>query len=157
MPGINNAGTIVGYYFNPESGPNSGDNAFSLSNGTYTLINYPGASQTWANGINDGGVIVGFYDNANGQYGFTLNNGVYTTLNYPGASGTEAFGINNAGDIVGMYDDSSGTEHGFEATPTPIPGAVLLFGPGLVGLAALRRRFKCATLVRRLKPSSHSR
>jgi hypothetical protein len=28
-----------------------------------------------------------------------------------------------------------------EATPTPIPGALLLFGPGLVGLAAVRRRF----------------
>jgi len=28
-----------------------------------------------------------------------------------------------------------------EATPTPIPGALLLFGPGLAGLAFVRRRF----------------
>lgn len=27
-------------------------------------------------------------------------------------------------------------------TPVPLPGALLLFGPGLVGLAAIRRRFK---------------
>jgi hypothetical protein len=26
--------------------------------------------------------------------------------------------------------------------PVPIPGALLLFGPGLVGLAAMRKRFK---------------
>ncbi len=28
------------------------------------------------------------------------------------------------------------------STPVPVPGALLLFGPGLVGLAAIRRRFK---------------
>jgi hypothetical protein len=27
-------------------------------------------------------------------------------------------------------------------SPTPIPGAILLFAPGLVALAAIRRRFK---------------
>ena len=27
------------------------------------------------------------------------------------------------------------------ATPTPIPGALLLFGPGLVGLGLVKRRF----------------
>jgi len=26
--------------------------------------------------------------------------------------------------------------------PVPLPGALLLFAPGLVGLAAVRRRFK---------------
>ncbi len=31
--------------------------------------------------------------------------------------------------------------NGYNA-PVPIPGALLLFGPGLVGLAAIRRRFK---------------
>jgi len=28
-----------------------------------------------------------------------------------------------------------------QQTPVPIPGALWLFGPGLVGLAGLRRRF----------------
>ena len=30
----------------------------------------------------------------------------------------------------------------FVETPVPVPGALLLFAPGLVGLAAIRRRFK---------------
>ena len=40
------------------------------------------------------------------------------------------------------YDN--GAEHAFQlsSSPVPIPGALLLFGPGLLGLAAVRRRFK---------------
>jgi hypothetical protein len=30
----------------------------------------------------------------------------------------------------------------YDYTPAPIPGAILLFGPGLAGLAAIKRRFK---------------
>jgi hypothetical protein len=29
-----------------------------------------------------------------------------------------------------------------EVVPTPVPASLLLFGPGLAGLAAMRRRFK---------------
>jgi hypothetical protein len=31
---------------------------------------------------------------------------------------------------------------GFSTSAVPIPGAILLFAPGLAGLAAIRRRFK---------------
>ena len=30
----------------------------------------------------------------------------------------------------------------YNASPVPVPATLLLFGPGLVGLAAIRRRFK---------------
>ena len=62
--GINNAGTIVGFY-----GDASGEHGYSLSNGTYTTLNVPGSTQTLAWGINDAGTIVG-YDDASGQHGF---------------------------------------------------------------------------------------
>jgi hypothetical protein len=38
------------------------------------------------------------------------------------------------------YDNTDGS--GFLAMPTPIPGAVFLLVPGLIGLVAMRRRLK---------------
>jgi hypothetical protein len=72
--------------------------------------------------------------------GLSLSNGIYTSLNYPGALYTHLYGINDAGTIVGSYENASGGYSGFIATPVPVPASLLLLGPGLVGLAALRRR-----------------
>ena len=110
--GINDAGTIVGYFL-AEGYP-----GFVLSNGTYTLLN----SGALARGINNAGTIVGTI----GTQGFVLSNGIYTPLTYPGASATYANGINNLGQIVGQYVDTSGVGHGFLAIPTqqtsvPVP------------------------------------
>ena len=131
---------LSGGYSNPGA---IGSPAFSLSGTTYTSLTYPGAIETHAQGINNAGTIVGYYDDASGDpHGFSLSNGVYTALNVPGASNTVAQGINNTGTIVG-YDLTASGIQGFEAipVPTPIPGAILLFAPGLAGLAAVRRRF----------------
>ncbi|MGA7078007.1 MAG: hypothetical protein WBQ43_12775 [Terriglobales bacterium] len=49
---INNPGEIVGV---------CRSSGFLLSGGVYTSINVPGASITWAEGINTAGVIVGYY------------------------------------------------------------------------------------------------
>ena len=140
--GINNAGTIVGSYLT-----GSALYGFSLSGTTYTTLN--GAESPY--GINNAGTIVG----SGRGGGFCLSNGTYITLNVPGASITDPTGINDAGTIVGSYLDASGMWHGFSlsngayttldyalVSGVPIPGAILLFVPGLVGLAAMRRRFK---------------
>ena len=66
----------------------------------------PGASFTVATGINNSGVIVGVYEDQNGNdHGFLDKGGVFTTLDVPGGAGffTDAFGINNAGQVVGQY------------------------------------------------------
>lgn len=44
--------------------------------------------------------------------------------------------INSGGGPTGLRVDMTGT-----ASPVPVPGALLLFGPGLAGLGLLRRRF----------------
>jgi hypothetical protein len=150
--GINNAGTIVG------AGPGGG--TFWPSGGVLTALYYPSgiqgsATTVSAYGINDAGTIVGTLFTPSPSslgggvwQGFSLSNysafgsGPYTTLNYPGALDTWVYGINDTGTIVGTYGDASGAPHGFEGTPVPVPASLFLFGPGLLGLAAVRRRFK---------------
>ena len=44
--------------------------------------------------------------------------------------------------FVASFSGSSPNRPFLDVTPVPIPSALLLFGPGLIGLAAVRRRFK---------------
>ena len=71
---------------------------------------------TLAEGINDSGEIVGFYQTPDLVYhGFSYNSGTgaYAPIDYNGATGTEALGVNNSGEVVGFYWDSAGIRHGF--------------------------------------------
>lgn len=72
-------------------------------------------------GINDGGQIVGTYEDENREYrrqGFLYDAGVFTTLDVPDAFVSQAHHINDRGQIVGFYADSSGTFRGLVATRT---------------------------------------
>jgi uncharacterized membrane protein len=60
---VNNLGQIVGVY-----GDGITNHGFLLSNGVFTTLDYPGATDTVALGINDKGQIVGTYDGF--SYGF---------------------------------------------------------------------------------------
>lgn len=75
-------------------------------------IDYPGAVNTYALGINPEGAVVGAFDDALGQHGFLLRKEEFTTIDRPGALWTNAYGINPDGDIVGQYgwyDIANGT------------------------------------------------
>jgi probable HAF family extracellular repeat protein len=79
-----------------------------LAQGTYTQIDVPGAIDTYGNGIDSAGDIVGSYiDSSFNYHGFLLSNGTYTTLNYPGASYTFPLDINDKGQIAGYAVGSS--------------------------------------------------
>jgi len=137
--GINTVGHIVGSLTRVP-----GEQGFvNTAGGTLTFA-VPGAGFTEAFGINDVGETVGLwgvYDEALGYvtiHGFLRDAaGAFTTIDVPGAI---PIGINDAGQIVGIFFDDSGLAHGFLATPTPEPSTWLLFGSGVVGLAALRFR-----------------
>lgn len=73
-----------------------------------------GTGNGQATGVNNSGVVCGFYvDSAGGNHGFLLSNGVLTTLNYPGSIFTQALGLNNSNQVVGAFMDAQGNGHGF--------------------------------------------
>jgi YVTN family beta-propeller protein len=80
----------------------------------FLTINFPGATSTSPETINNIGQVVGSYVDSEGvTHGFLLSAGTFTTINYPGAISTDAVGINNNGQIVGFYEDTSELFHGF--------------------------------------------
>ncbi len=110
--GINDAGEIVGSFWNSDDGYYS--HAYLLSNGKVKQIDYPGAYYTIAEAINARGDIVGFWGTSDFvEHGFLLRKGVLSTIDYPGAALTNARGINDEGDIVGIYEEGTGRGHGF--------------------------------------------
>ena len=108
--------------------------------GTFTTIDVPDATYTWAYGINGAGQVVGFFFPpypSNGHGFLRDTGGTFTTIDVPGATGdTEAHGINNTGQIVGTFKDASGT-HGFLRDPggtftaIDVPGATNTWAYGI--------------------------
>ena len=100
--GINLAGTIVGDFRFETSGKVRG---YALSQGSFTVIEFPESGWTSPRSINDAGDMAGFYyDGRQGNsHGFLLKNGVFTEIDFPGATQTQALGIDDDGDVVGGY------------------------------------------------------
>ncbi len=89
----------------------SGSAQVTVQSGSYSVTNidYPGATSTYALGINDTGTVVGWYIDAKPSvHGFLYSNGSYRSLDYPGADGTYASGISANGQIVGWYGYNAG-------------------------------------------------
>jgi probable HAF family extracellular repeat protein len=111
--GINDSGEIAGFF----DGLDNETHAFFLHNGTFTTVDYPGASITAFFGINERGDAVGNCTCVDGKFhGLLLSRGTFTFNVYPGAAHTRPKGINDRGQIVGFYD-AAGVTHGFIATP----------------------------------------
>jgi probable HAF family extracellular repeat protein len=67
-----------------------GNSGFLLSGGSFTTLTVPGASQTYAYGINNAGQIVGYYKGSDRMaHGFLLSGGSYTTIDLPNLPGRE--------------------------------------------------------------------
>jgi hypothetical protein len=83
---------------------------------TYRIqtLDYPGATDTSANGIYKSNIVGYYYDEAGIVHGFLYDGTNWSTLDYPGAAGsvTAASGIYK-GNIVGCYYDEAGIVHGF--------------------------------------------
>src|ERR1700733_7912630 len=78
------------------------DAAAAPAHGRYTTIDVPGAADTTAVGVNDSGVVSGFYEDSSGNdHGFLDRHGTFTTIDVPGAADTVATVINDVGVVVG--------------------------------------------------------
>jgi uncharacterized membrane protein len=111
VTGITNSGQIVGYSL-------GSDNAYhgfvaTPSGGTFHFVSYnaPNVSDTFINGINSSGQLVGSVD-VNGLFsGFlgSTSNSKVMPLAVPGSTNTFAYGINDSGQAVGTYSVISTT------------------------------------------------
>jgi probable HAF family extracellular repeat protein len=110
---VNNLGEVVGYTTDGFSA-----DAYLYKNGQIRNIDFSGATQTEAWGVNDNGIIVGYYEKGPPYvfHSFVLKNGKYISFDYPGAQ-TFAQGINTSGQIVGTYTSDFQTYHGFVTSP----------------------------------------
>jgi predicted membrane protein len=116
--GINPAGVITGYYFEPSLVAHG---FLRASDGTVSTIDPPGSTDTIIGQsvnnlagppINPAGAITGRYCNAAGCHGFLrAPDGTYTTFDVP-AGDTTPDAINPAGTITGWYCNAAGC-HGF--------------------------------------------
>ena len=115
--GINDKGTIVGQYTDSTTRNSPG---FVLAKGSFTTLN-PVANdfQVFAQGINNNGQVVGFY-NTDGvhDHGFLFNTNTssYTLLGDPNVANllfTQFLGINDHNEAVGYYQTNDGSQHGF--------------------------------------------
>jgi hypothetical protein len=78
-------------------------------------VDFPGSILTSLRGINDRGLVVGGYEDADSvMHGFVLKPpATFLSFSYPGATFTTLGGVNNRGFVCGDYDDLNGFRHGF--------------------------------------------
>ncbi len=124
--GINKSGVIAGYFGSGAKGhPNQGYLLFPQYYLNYFADNnYPGSVQTQVTGLNDGGVLVGFWSDmntsnaSNNNFGFYKLHGHFFNVNFPTSSNAsppvnQLLGVNDANKAVGFYNDSAGNSHGY--------------------------------------------
>lgn len=98
---------------------NGTDQAVATSVSNFSTIDYAGAVDTNANGINNSGQIVGQASLGDfslpvSAIGWELNGGTYSSIAYPSAHITIAEGINESGVVSGFYEPVSSTpRYGF--------------------------------------------
>ena len=137
--GLNNFGDFVGAF----DSNTQGTTAFSDIGGTMATINIPGATLSYAFGINrsrqstgqytdSAGVIRGWWQDSDG----TIN----APFDPPGSTATLPFGLNERGVIIGRFIDNAGVNHGFLYNPVKntyvtfdYPGSVFTSMNGLNG------------------------
>jgi hypothetical protein len=97
---------------------------------SFTTLDYPGATQTEAYGVNDAGHVVGVYRiGISNPRGFVFDGATYTDVPVTVCTQIQAYGITNRDEIVGTCSNTSGT-HGFFKDPSGVeiiydaPGAV---------------------------------
>ena len=138
--GINDNGDAVGYFQYGIGGQVYVRGFERHADGTLEYpLNDPDSPNgyfTMPTGINDSGLICGWYESSTAVNGFFLNQGVYQTIVEFGSPTTWIQGINSAGDFVGGTGPTTPPVNGFmsvggTATPFNVVGATETLVNGL--------------------------
>src|SRR5438034_411939 len=105
---INNSGPVTGIYDQYHGFIRGADR-------TFTTIDAPGSTNTWAISINDAGAVTGYYLDVGGAlHGYIRGaDGAFTSFDPPGSTNTGAQSINDAGAVTGYYSEVGGAVHGY--------------------------------------------
>ena len=136
--GINNSGTIAGYFGSGKTGhPNRGYVVRPpYGQGGFANENFPGSAQTQVIGINNSGDTAGFWvDGSGANHGFyglkgkRLHSVDFPTNDNAKPMVDQLLAVNDRDVAVGFYTDAKGTNHGFSYTitrhrfkPVNVPG-----------------------------------
>jgi len=104
--GINNSGKAVGFWMDA---PNNYGFIRTLD-GSFSVLNYPGANRTRLMGINDSSIVVGTFDLSRS---FIYKHGVFSEIVKSGVTDIQVQDINNYGFIVGFYRNANNNAVGF--------------------------------------------
>lgn len=132
--GVNDHNQAVGFYLDA-TGASHGF-VYDITTQQFTEITVPNASNVTATGINNSGMVSGFYtDSTTGNivaFVENVNGTGLTTYEAPGSTITMFLGLNNVGQEVGTYVDAGGTQHGLllgngmqTLTTIDVPGGML--------------------------------
>ena len=115
--GINNVGQIVGQYTDSATGTTPG---YLFSGDAYTALTpVADAAVTNAQGVNNDGIVTGFYSvDGVHQHGFFYNSATHAFSfapdpNIPNLVLTQFLGLDDDGVAVGYYQTPDGSQHGF--------------------------------------------
>ncbi|HET6513559.1 MAG TPA: hypothetical protein VFG09_00195 [Thermodesulfovibrionales bacterium] len=139
--------------FGISSGPTTSGKWLKIALSETGFTTGPAGVTLTAGGTLGGGndVFQAYYDPTNQLYGGITGSaisalGPYTSSSFNGtnSNGSIAGGLYSLS-VLGTFTSNgqslhSGGDVGMTVTPTPIPAALWLFGPGLVGLVGLRKK-----------------
>jgi uncharacterized membrane protein len=120
--GINDKGTIVGYWFFENGEACCFEIHGFIKKGKVTKdfdTDFPESNATFPLGINNSGTIVGIDSTGGGIFSWLYHGGEFSKIEVPGAQSTTVLGINNKGQIVGYSfpGPDGGDPVGFVGTP----------------------------------------
>ena len=155
--GVNSAGTVVGFYVNPDTSLQIGT---IIQGGVASQVTYPDPSENYTvlEGINDKGLASGQWQDTSAiVHGFSYDSGssTFTEIDDPNAASfTQPWGVNKSGLIAVSSDAGSYIYCTLKPAKcpstgeTPItidvkethvaPGSMLRYGAGKVGHATLK-------------------
>ncbi|MBV9992254.1 MAG: hypothetical protein JOZ72_13300 [Alphaproteobacteria bacterium] len=101
---VNASNVVVGYFYDPGQ-PGFTDHGFILKDGTATQLDFPAANDhgTRLNGINDAGIVTGYWLDQHRRYHafrYDMGTATFTALHPPGTPYSQAWGINEKGLIA---------------------------------------------------------